>query len=295
MKSSMNIPRLLGRSTLMLLIACFIAGSFTQVNAQSKLRTRLRGSYEKLSTNERRISVALMKGSGRTLGMVPGAEIQLTVLDQGNELELTSLTTNEDGEAVLYIEAGYVFPKDEEGFSIVNANYIGNDTLRATSREIKFKDLMIDLSFEIADSIKHVIVSTYEVDSAGENVPVKDIRLNLGVERLYSTYYIESIETNEEGIAELDFPDDIPGDSLGNILVLAKLDDDDDYGTVTKSKEVNWGTIVDYTVQVHHRSLFGDEAPLWMIISVSIILAGALYNFFRAVKRIINMRNAGLG
>jgi hypothetical protein len=72
------------------------------------------------------------------------------------------------------------------------------------------------------------------------------------------------------------------------------VEDHDDYGTITKSATINWGTLVDYSDHVIGRSLFGDEAPLWMIISVFIILTGAWLNFIRAIIRIVRIKKLEL-
>ena len=67
----------------------------------------------------------------------------------------------------------------------------------------------------------------------------------------------------------------------------------DDFGTVHGQSEINWGTIVDYSIKGNGRSLFGDEAPLWMIIGVVIVLGGAWYHFFLAVSKVLKMRKLG--
>ena len=88
----------------------------------------------------------------------------------------------------------------------------------------------------------------------------------------------------------MEFPNDIPGDSVGIINVIVMVDEHDDYGTITKSSTINWGIMVDYSIRSDGRTLFGDEAPLWMIISVFVILAGAWYHFILATSKVIKIK-----
>lgn len=269
---------------------CFLTTKADVID-QKKTRTRLKVYYEKLSNNDRKILVILNQGTGKKISGVQNAEIILTTFDQDEEIALTSLFTDFNGEAVLVIEAGYILPVDTDGYSVINTRYSGNDSLKAAKKQIKFMDMNIAVSFDIVDSVKYLTVSTFEIDSIGKKKPIGGIGLNVGVERLYSTLYLQKIETNEDGTGSMAFPDDIPGDSIGTIYVIVKVDDHDDYGTITKSAKINWGTLVDYSYTLNGRSLFGDEAPLWMIISVFIILAGAWYHFILAIFKVIKIND----
>ena len=275
------------------LFCCMIFCSTTYVDGQIKSRTRLKIYYEKLPNNDKKISIILTQGSGKKIEGVQNAEIFLRTYDLDNEIDITSLTTDSIGEVLLFIEANYRFTKDVDGYSVIKATYNGNDSLKSSKNQIKFMDLNIDISFDVVDSVKLLTVLTFEIDSIGNRKPIGGIGLNIGVERLYSTLYLQKVETNEDGIANMDFPNDIPGDSAGTIKVIAKVDEHDDYGTITKSSNIKWGTIVDYSITSNGRSLFGDEAPLWMIISVAVILIGAWYNFMRALYRMVRMKNSG--
>ena len=281
-KYSINIVLLLS-----FLLTLVMAG---EAIAQKKTRTRLKVYYEKLSNNDKQISLELIQGSGKRMASVPDSEIRLTTYKLEDEVDLASIVTDADGKGILIIEAGYKFPLDAEGYAIINAAYGGNDSLRAANKEIKFLDLDLDISFEVIDSINHIIVSAFALDSLGEKKPIAGIDINIGVERLYSILYLEKIETEDDGRGIMEFPNDIPGDSIGNIHVIVKIIDNDDYGSITQWANIDWGTIVDYSDAAGSRSLFGDEAPMWMIIAVFVILAGAWFHFILAITKVLKMR-----
>ncbi len=96
-----------------------------------------------------------------------------------------------------------------------------------------------------------------------------------------------------KAILEFEFPDDIPGDQNGSITIVLRVLEDDDYGTVNTRSEINWGTVVEYSITGNGRSLFGDEAPLWMIIAVLVVLLAAWYHFIWAVIKVYQIKKIG--
>ncbi|MFY0626241.1 MAG: hypothetical protein JXR07_08105 [Reichenbachiella sp.] len=277
----------------LVLTLLILSSASPQTIAQKKQRTRLKAYYEKLDNNDKKISIKLTQGKGKKIRGVQGADISLTTYELDEEINLASFKTDSLGEAILLVDSEYPFPKDEEGYAVIMTRYKGNDSLKAAKKQIKFMDLNIEISFDFADSIKVLAVSTFKLDSIGNREPIEGIDLNIGVERLFSTLYLEEIESDENGLATMEFPNSIPGDSIGKLNIVAKVDDHRDYGTIIKTKPINWGTKVDYSNIPNERSLFGDEAPLWMIISLFIILAGAWFHFFLAVLKIWKMRKLG--
>ncbi len=273
------------------LILSIFGSSFSM--AQSKERTRLRSYFYIHDNGDREISVLLTAGRGRDMQNVSNAPISLEVDMGDSTLFLTDVITNVEGSANLLVESGYTFPADEEGITTILASFNGNDTLRSASTDIEIKDVFLEISFDIEDSVKILTVQANEFNSEGELIPVEELDINIGVQRLYSILPIDEIETDENGIGILEFPDDIPGDSAGLITVLARIDEHDYFGNVTKSASVNWGTPVSYEVKRLPRQLFTDEAPLWMIIGVFIALVGAWYHFGLSVYKLVKLKNEG--
>lgn len=264
----------------MLLVLAMI----NQTLAQKKERTRVRAYYQKLENNDLELMALLTSGSGKNMVNIAGAEIKVFNLADDETL-LASIETNGSGEAILKIENGYPLKRTDDGYAALSFVYNGNDTLRGADRELEFKDLILKPNFEEVDSVKIIKIMALE-DSAGISLPVPEIKIKIGVQRLLSVLHLTTIETDEDGIAEIEFPNDIPGDSLGNLRVHIKVDDDRNYGTVNSENKIKWGTIVDYNINNDERSLFGDEAPLWMIIAIFIVLGGAWYHFIWAIIKV---------
>jgi hypothetical protein len=272
-------------STIMLLMA-------TDLVAQKKARTRVRAYYEKLVNDNKQIKVILTSGSGKNMQGIAGADIEIfnTVGDEDKSLAIVQ--TNSDGEGFLQIEGGYPLDKDEDGFARLSAKFFGNDTLRSANRNLKFKDLQLELQLAIEDSVKFVRVLASE-DSAGVRLPVEEIDIEIGVQRLLSVLPLEKVETNKKGLAEYEFPNDLPGDNEGSLKIIVRVFEDRNYGTVNKEENIKWGTIVDYSIAGNGRSLYGDEAPRWMIIAVFIVLGGAWFHFIWAILKVWKIKKLG--
>lgn len=267
----------------------------TDAIAQKKIRTRVKIYSEKLTDDDRNVSVELIKGSGRNMAGVENAEVIIsTFKDEEEEIDLVTLLTDSDGKASLIIEKDYTLPTNEDGEAIIQARYEGNDSLRASKRDLEFVNLDLVLSFDEIDSVKQLTISAFETDSSGNKIPVEGIEAEIGVQRLYSVLPLTDSETDKSGEAIYEFPTDIPGDSSGLLNLVVKVIDRK-YGTVIKEAQVNWGTITDYNHDIDHRTLFGDQAPWWMIISVIVILAGAWYHFILAVFKVLKMRSLSKG
>jgi hypothetical protein len=290
MKMNKHIYKIIFSLIVGFLLISFVSTSFCQ--AQSKERTRLRSYFYILPNGDRQISVLLSAGRGKNMQYVGDASIDLEVDLGDSTLYLTELITEADGSANLQIESGYKFPADEEGITTILASYAGNDSLRSASTDMEIKDVFIEMSFDIEDSVKILTVQANEYNTEGELVPVEELDINIGVQRLYSVLSIDEVETDEDGIGILEFPDDIPGDSTGMITIIARVDEHDHFGTVTKSQSVEWGIPVSYELKKLPRQLFTDEAPLWMIIGVFIAIVGAWYHFFLSVFKLYYLKKA---
>jgi hypothetical protein len=257
---------------------------------QKKERTRLKAYYEQLPNSDKKISIILTQGRGKDIQGVQDALISLSTAAGDSTYEITTVSTDALGESLLRIENGYLFPINEEGYSVIELKYSGNDSLRGSSRKIEFQDLKLDLKLEMIDSVKTVNLAATMSDADGKIAPVEDLKVKIGVKRLLSNLYLEEVQTDEEGIASFEFPNDIPGDSIGMINVVARIEDHSDFGTVSKIERIDWGTPVNYSSSSSGRSLYGDSAPIWMITSVAIILGGAWLHFLWALITVFRIK-----
>jgi hypothetical protein len=83
------------------------------------------------------------------------------------------------------------------------------------------------------------------------------------------------VETDSEGIAQMLYPSDLPGDKNANITVVARIEDDDDFGTVESESAVKWGVKPAVENDWGRRSLSAarNKAPAILIIVSNTIIA----------------------
>ena len=112
-------------------------------------------------------------------------------------------------------------------------------------------------------------------------VPVKDVELKIAVRRLGGDLPVNetpTFTTDSTGKASADFKrDSIPGDSKGNIILVAKIEDNDQYGNLSVETTVPWGAKFQYVSTFNQREAYllaRDKAPIWLqVIAYSIIVA----------------------
>jgi hypothetical protein len=103
-------------------------------------------------------------------------------------------------------------------------------------------------------------------------IPISDVDLRLTVKRLGGYLNIgdsESYTTDSAGRVEGEFlHKNLPGDSLGNIELVALLDDNDEVGSLQTALRVPWGTPLQIGNDFGERSLWatGSKAPIWLIV-----------------------------
>ena len=111
--------------------------------------------------------------------------------------------------------------------------------------------------------------------------PVKGVDVVIAVKRMGGDLNVNetpTFSTDSTGKVSADFKrDSIPGDLKGNIILVAKVIDNDQYGNLSIQKTVSWGSkFVAKNEDFNARTLFSTraKAPIWLIfISSGIIIA----------------------
>jgi hypothetical protein len=103
------------------------------------------------------------------------------------------------------------------------------------------------------------------------------------------------ITTDENGVASVEFPMDLPGDSAGNLTVIARIEDHEVYGTVESKVNVKWG-IPPSGGHDHwaNRSLSAsrDKAPTYLIVASNLIIAIIWGTLIYIIFQVFRIRNA---
>jgi hypothetical protein len=140
------------------------------------------------------------------------------------------------------------------------------------------EDAIISVSFSEENNTKTIIAKA--TDQSG--LPIEDLELYFFVKRTFSLLPIgdDFNSTDEEGIIEIEFPNDLPGDTKGNVNIVIKLIESDIYNDLTLERTKNWGIpIIIEDQENEERSLWAAaaNAPMILIVTVSLLILSVWY------------------
>jgi hypothetical protein len=204
-------------------------------------------------------------------------------------IEVGTIETNENGVAKCEIKPDFILPKNEEGFIHFSADFEGNNAISGASDELDVKDVIIELSLEEIDSVKAVTVKIAQLNGKNERIPLNEVEMPVYVARMFSHLKLGTI-TLAEGEGIFEFPSDIPGDTAGNLVVIAKFDENEEFGTVIKSETMKWGIPTKHLNAYSPRSLWTQVAPVWMIITLSVMLLGVWGHYVFVLVQLIILK-----
>jgi len=99
---------------------------------------------------------------------------------------------------------------------------------------------------------------------------VPNTELMLSIERYFGQIEIDEPKyTDENGEVSFTYPENIMGDTLGNVKLITMLTDQDLFGRITADTVFNIGMVNDAASLVEKRALWNSnrKAPLWLLFS----------------------------
>jgi len=154
----------------------------------------------------------------------------------------------------------------------------------------------IELTLTEVDSVRKIEAKVLAIKD-GKWVEVPATELKFFVKRLFSDFPVgETATTDDAGAASTEYNITIPGDIGGNIIVGAKIDDNETYGTISGVKTMKWGTPTEADNSFYDRTLWAarDKTPYWLLIFPNVIIATVWGFIIYLVYLIIRIRNVGI-
>ena len=148
----------------------------------------------------------------------------------------------------------------------------------------EMKDAKISLNFE-EDTEDGNTITALVTDSEGN--PVEELDLFFFVKRTFSLLPIGDAfnTTDEEGEVTVVFPEDLPSDPEGNVTIVVKIMESDEYNDLTVEEVKNWGIKPDYDLSEEERSLWATSAnaPLSLVLSTSLLILASWYIYWHII------------
>jgi hypothetical protein len=204
--------------------------------------------------------------------------------------------TNNKGEAVTLIPPSLKAKWQQSKKHSFYAVFDGNKQYDANSGDVSVgkAKIVIDTSADrkITATVLALKDSTWQ--------PVAGAELKIGIRRLDGDLSINetaTFTTDSTGQTTADFKrDSIPGDTKGNIVLVAKMEDNEQYGNISTEKIVPWGgKFVTINDTFDRRTLFGtrDKTPIWLLLIASSIIVAVWGIIIKLVFSLITIKKLG--
>ena len=139
-----------------------------------------------------------------------------------------------------------------------------------TSSAYPGAEIILNIFYKPGDTLITLSALAVKED---QKVPVTDAAVRLFVERTFGTLQIDDEKiTGKEGLAVFRIPDDLPGDTAGNVMVSARFADEEIFGSVAKDTVLQAAVKITPVSLVAERAMWNNvrKAPVWVILTYAI-------------------------
>lgn len=235
--------------------------------------------------------------NGKKFEAIEGTEVQFFLGEQSPENLLGKAMTNKKGIASIEIPVAVATKLDSLSPFKMIAFVAESKKFEEQTTETEITKARVDLLLFEADSVRKVGAKLMTLKE-GKWIEAPGVEIKLFIRRLLSDLPIgeSAATTDNAGDVSADFKMTILGDAKGNIIVGAKVDDNDTYGTIVAMKFAKWGVPQKTDHSFYERSLWAsrDKTPIWLLTVPNIIIATVWGLIFYMVYLIFRIRKVGL-
>ncbi len=213
--------------------------------------------------------------------------VKFTIHTDSVTKALGTASTNNMGVASLKVGKSQL-EKGEDGFWNFGSVFGGNEAVEEGEAGLSIKGAGIAISGEKQDTSYSVTLRLFVPGT--ESVPIADAEVGFYVKRHFSNLKIGEGTTDENGEIIIDCPKDIPGNTQGNIILIGRADDLEEYGSVAAFMEKQWGVPLQDSTDRVERSLSGHLPPLWMVITFAILMSTVWGHYIVIIYKLIQLR-----
>ncbi len=221
------------------------------------------------------------------------APVSFYSIETDGDLKIGEVKTDVHGTAILKIPSRNTYLRNDQQMLSFKAVYEGSSKYESSESEFGLKPAKLVVSFYEEDSIRYVKVVGTQLNADGTETSIGAVDVIVATPKMISMLKLAEISLDSTGIGTAEFPTDIIGDSLGNLTVVASIEENDIFGNVTGTADNKWG------LQKHlispdrpSRELWTPIAPLWMIITLIIMLLGVWGHYVYAIVQLVMIKKS---
>ncbi len=244
------------------------------------------------------IKVITNKKVGRQFEAVKGIAVNVYFGEVAESKLMGKIITAANGEGRVAFPSSFKSSWDSLDVFTIVAESVPAAKEESLSAEMTIKKAILVLDTANDDGTRTVSAQLKE-KRGDEWVAIPEIEMKLKIKRSLGNLNLgneEIFTADEEGTASSEFvKDSMPGDEKGNLVIMARVEDNDDYGNLTVEKTVPWGKPVLSVAHVWERTLWstGTNAPLWLIVLAFVITGGVWGTLFYLVRQMFKIRKMG--
>ena len=278
-----------------LLLAVFFAGSFN-LFAQDSAKNKLSVTVHYYMSDNKMVYLLVNTETKIDKKFQPVKNSAVTLyLDSVNENNLIAkVTTNEDGVAKAFLPPALKTAWESSGNHTFLAVVEKNKDFDETQGEATVTKTKLSIDTTSDGETRSIIVSV-SAWNGSEWIPAKDVEMKAGISRMggiLSAGDEATYTTDSSGSVTVEFKkDSLPGDEKGNIVLAAKVEENDQYGNLLIEKKVPWGvSFKPDNSFFNQRTLWStkNRTPPWLLFMAYSIVIGVwgtiLYIVGQAIK-----------
>jgi hypothetical protein len=180
-----------------------------------------------------------------------------------------SLNTDENGEAIFPLVEKFKQVKNTLSSYTFLAKIYNDPQVEDGLHELVIRPAKIEMTMVEAEDGRRIQLMLSTKNEKGESIGINESELVVYVERMLSLLPISGdyCITDEDGFVEIELPSNLPGDELGNLNFIARLDEHEEFGTLEARKTEMWGT-PKIKEEQNVKALWssGKNAPHWLLL-----------------------------
>jgi hypothetical protein len=258
-------------------LICFITALLISLNmkSQTKISPRIDLQYFQEDSLTRFLKIHARRKLDKKFEPVQNLEIAV-YQEKGNESNrLGSIITNAKGEGTLFLPENIKKAMEDQLEYQFTAKALPTSKTEAVSESLTIIPGRLKIVTDGED--EKMIRITLQSKTAEGWTPLPDAEVNVFVKRRFGQLQVgeDMYTTDENGLVEVLFANQIPGDEKGNIIIGCAVEDNDQLGNLYSSTTTDWGIPLKTVDHFNDRTLWAtrDKTPFWLLIFPNLIIA----------------------
>ena len=273
-------------------LLALISGFGYNAKADELVSPQLGAAYVKLTDGTRNFSISLSARIDDKRVNITDAPVMVYAVGETGKKLLGTVKTSSTGKAVLNVGPDISLPENKDGNYTFEVQYGGNTKVTSATKTIQVQDVSLTMTFGEKDSVKTVSVKVVTLKGKGANTAIKAVPVEFYIKRLFCLYRFGGEKTDSAGVSTAALPKKMPGDTTGNLVVIARIVENDDYGTVETIQNFKGDNPLIIEPKAK-RGLGDTDAPLWMVYTLLVLLSGVWCHVIYVISLVVRINMIG--